>query len=607
MANEFKRLLPSQLGGATEKVKAKIIVTEGDVLKVLNQEDMPGINLETSFNPADDTKGAVMKATSEYIDTKVLIQNTLFTNALVETSEKQVTATGTIGNSTVTSVHGISASLGIVAEPFDKVNIHFAQKIETPVTEIEIRLFEGKAAGGRLIKKKRQVIPASTTVQALATINFDLAIDYSNDMWVQILANNPFAYKRVSPAVLRTAAAGYGTPYITTVNDLSGTAFGTAQGFIDISLEFNKLEYAIVATDEGKNVIMSPLTESIVTDITGDYTPANSYIDANGAVINSGNWRTTELIHDVAGLTLGYTGATNQSTAAVGMVGYKADNSVQVLIGNSDHSLEPIKVIVPADIVAIRACGYSATPPVVTLTGPKIIEKLLPTTKATEKIKIDKVWHCVGHSIWAQDGVLYSGTDTMAVGIQTLIKKIFKFNGYNKYCYSGRSLGATLPTGDTASITNYFNTWTDTSDGFWSIDTITNDFKRNIPIGTIDDYKNATGILTYYGALRAFNDKVQSLTPGAVIFCSNAFRRNNGGYTSTSTNTAGHTLLDYEIAIMTIAALNGWRYIDQFRQSEITDETLSITTGDGLHPNNFGYTLAVKQWIRNFWIYASER
>ena len=139
------------------------------------------------------------------------------------------------------------------------------------------------------------------------------------------------------------------------------------------------------------------------------------------------------------------------------------------------------------------------------------------------------------------------------------------------------------------------------------MDTITNDFKRNIPIGNTSDYENATGFATYYGALRAFRDKVIELSgDSAIVICSNALRRNHSNYTSTSKNTQNHTLVDYEKALITVAVLNNWYFVDQYRLSGITDDTIALTTLDGLHLNNFGYTLAVKPWIEQLNILAVQ-
>lgn len=211
----------------------------------------------------------------------------------------------------------------------------------------------------------------------------------------------------------------------------------------------------------------------------------------------------------------------------------------------------------------------------------------------------------VGHSIWWYDSrELAAGFlgGVTAVGYQSWLRRLFTFKSDSgtSLCVNGGSLGATSAT-DENSIMYLSSNWPAVSDAIWTLDTITNDFKRDIPIGTLSDYENNTGILTYYGALRAFKDKVAALSgEGAVVICSNALHRNNDGYTSTSENGNGDTLADFELALCNVAAMNGWHFVDQFRFSSVQDENLQATTIDGLHLNNYGYSLAVKPWIEEF-------
>ena len=143
------------------------------------------------------------------------------------------------------------------------------------------------------------------------------------------------------------------------------------------------------------------------------------------------------------------------------------------------------------------------------------------------------------------------------------------------------------------------NGWPSVQNAIWTIDFITNDFKRNVPLGTFADYKNATGPATFYGAVRQLYDKIKALSGSDVIIVfANALKRNNSDYTSTSKNTVGCTLADYELALLTCAAYNtNWYFVDQNRLSGITDENLPAVTADGLHLNNLGYTMAVQPWI----------
>ena len=244
-------------------------------------------------------------------------------------------------------------------------------------------------------------------------------------------------------------------------------------------------------------------------------------------------------------------------------------------------------------------------------------ESAVSVDPVVTKEKIGKNVVFLGHSIWRNDNfvVRYANSGSFvtpfsgsfkARGYQTLLQEVFDFDSVYSPGpdggYSGYSLGGTSNT-DSKSIAvvakNSGNGWPKVGNALWTIDFITNDFKRNIPIGTLADYKNATGPATFYGAIRQLYDKIVSLSGSDVIIVfANAIKRNNSGYTSTSKNTAGHTLADYELAMLTVAALNtNWHFVDQNRLSGITDENLPAVTADGLHLNNLGYTMAVQPWI----------
>lgn len=239
----------------------------------------------------------------------------------------------------------------------------------------------------------------------------------------------------------------------------------------------------------------------------------------------------------------------------------------------------------------------------------KMEEGIIEASK-TGKKTINKTVNFVGMSIWWYDNQTLAPSGfcggVTARGYQTLLQEYFSFSGVKNYCYSGCSLGGTSSSDASSIAIKMAPKWTGTDGDIWTLDTITNDFKRNIPIGTIDDYLNGTGATTFYGALRVFKNRVEALSgTNAIVICSNALKRNNSNYTSTSKNTAGHALLDYEYAMMNVAARNNWYFVDQYRCG-ITDETIALTTLDGLHLNNFGYTLAVKPWIEQFNIIANH-
>ncbi len=244
-------------------------------------------------------------------------------------------------------------------------------------------------------------------------------------------------------------------------------------------------------------------------------------------------------------------------------------------------------------------------------------EETIEPTTSSEKIQMKRNIVYLGHSIWRNDDYLitYKSSGTFVTpftgvfrgkGYQTLLGEVFDFpSTYSPGPdggYSGYSLGGTSAT-DSKSIAvvaeQAGNGWPSVQNAIWTIDFITNDFKRNIPLGTFNDYKNATGPATFYGAVRQLYEKIKKLSGNDVIIVfANALKRNNSGYTSTSKNTVNCSLADYELALLTCAAANSnWYFVDQNRLSGITDENLPAVTADGLHLNNLGYTMAVQPWI----------
>ena len=273
---------------------------------------------------------------------------------------------------------------------------------------------------------------------------------------------------------------------------------------------------------------------------------------------------------------------------------------------------------VPQDpIVASRQSGvttygcYSTTEPYIT--NPQVG---LTATKNSLKINFDISYNVtyflnadsvinknlvnVGMSIWWMDGEparaenTIDGEGTKVVGYQTLLQDIFNFESVTKYAYSGWSLGI----GDDANVSimnKVASSWAAQENAIWTLDTITNDHGRSVPLGTTADYDNNTGNGTFYGALRAFKDKVDSLSPNAIVICANSLYKRN-----TNANSLGLKIEDYGRAMCYAAAKNGWHFVDQYRYGGINEENEPYSLYDGLHPTNFGFRLAVKPWIEQF-------
>ena len=148
-------------------------------------------------------------------------------------------------------------------------------------------------------------------------------------------------------------------------------------------------------------------------------------------------------------------------------------------------------------------------------------------TAPSSKIKMKRGIVFLGHSIWRNDNYLvtYKSSGSFVTpftgvfrgrGYQTLLQEVFDFPSVASPGpdggYSGYSLGGTSET-DSKSIAvvagQANNGWPNVKDAIWTIDFITNDFKRNVPLGTFADYKNATGPATFYGAVRQLYDKIK--------------------------------------------------------------------------------------------------
>ena len=220
-----------------------------------------------------------------------------------------------------------------------------------------------------------------------------------------------------------------------------------------------------------------------------------------------------------------------------------------------------------------------------------LVSILILNCSEKNTVKIDKSWAAIGTSI--------TYNDEKMKGYQSNVMDAFIFKNYSNLGYSGYSLGKSSKD-DMSYILNPLKTKSWGKFDIYSLESITNDFKKNLPLGTESDFKDNTGVETYYGALRIFKDKINSLNPNAIIICANGITRNNDNYSSTSINKAGQTLIDYNEALENIAVKNNWIFIDQFRYSGITNNNLNLTTADGLHPNELGYALISDIWIKTF-------
>lgn len=162
------------------------------------------------------------------------------------------------------------------------------------------------------------------------------------------------------------------------------------------------------------------------------------------------------------------------------------------------------------------------------------------------------------------------------------------FASYRNLGVSGRPMADGTSAGVGTVTTALANSFT--ADAMVYIAAGTNDFKLDVPLGTIGPLAQTThDRATFYGAYRTTIDYLLAQNSGVQIILATPLQRNNAGYSTTTTNAAGHMLGDYRAAIFALADMYSLPAVDMYALSGISEKTLDLYTMDGLHPNEQGY------------------
>lgn len=195
-----------------------------------------------------------------------------------------------------------------------------------------------------------------------------------------------------------------------------------------------------------------------------------------------------------------------------------------------------------------------------------------------------------GDSITWQDGKAYGQGEhsgEIARGYQTIFNENVDLKSYNNQGKSGWSMAIVNGSG----IVNTIMAIADYTD--YELCTIacgTNDFKLNVPLGTLGVIGDTTfDDTTFYGAYRKAIEYVLTNSPTIRIVLMTPLQRDNAGYDVNYTNSAGCKLIDYVNAIKSIGEMYGLPVCDMYANSGFTKKTLATYTMDGLHPNDIGY------------------
>lgn len=182
-------------------------------------------------------------------------------------------------------------------------------------------------------------------------------------------------------------------------------------------------------------------------------------------------------------------------------------------------------------------------------------------------------------------------------GYQRVVMKAFTFSDYvnegvsgwtmKQYAQALQNGDKTLPASDIYTIAYGINDW-----------------GQSIPVGTIEDFKNNTGVNTFAGALRIIIDKIYDKNINAFIFIMTprkAYNFSNFLPANWYDSKNGIYLKEYTEVLIECANWYSLPVIDIFNKSQANDKTLvNLSIDSALHPNQKGYDLMAALIINAF-------
>jgi hypothetical protein len=320
------------------------------------------------------------------------------------------------------------------------------------------------------------------------------------------------------------------------------------------------------------------VSDSEITPIITD-----KYVNISGAALSGAAWSTLPYKKVNYGDIVTYIGGTDVGSGAVlAVAGYDENFVFVTAVIDSANTVSGVQAQIPLGVSYIRGSSIkqvdSADIPFKITVNAKVVNP------QSNIIDSQKSYCSIGTSITWQDSREYLSTGVQVKGYQTYLQEKILFSNFFNEGQSGKAL--TDVTGRDSIIDLTVDL--PVSD-IYTLEAVTNDFKLNVPIGSISNYTGNTGSSTYYGALRVMIDRFYQKNSQCQIALFSGIRRSNSGYTSTSVNTAGHTISDYNTAVEWVAKHEAIKFVDLFNESGITDRNLLEFTTDGLHPINSGY------------------
>lgn len=203
-------------------------------------------------------------------------------------------------------------------------------------------------------------------------------------------------------------------------------------------------------------------------------------------------------------------------------------------------------------------------------------------------------WHSLGTSItWYNNNV----SSAFTKGYQTRVMERITFTSFKNKGVNGGCMGGSGGLGDRAgSIVEAAD--------YVTIEHGVNDWGHSIPVGTLADFMNDTGVGTFYGAYRKVIDAIYNKKASAkIILCTPRKAYGFNGYLPSSWYEAkdGIYLKDYADAVIEIAKGLSVPVCDWFNESECNQYNLAANSIDtALHPNDDGYQKMANLLVNTF-------
>ena len=305
------------------------------------------------------------------------------------------------------------------------------------------------------------------------------------------------------------------------------------------------------------------------------------YLDVNGEEVYQANWGYTAKIQIDHSKPFEYSGISTASSSGYCHF-YDADgdliaNSGFRAVANVPTTVSTIPSNAKYVVFTLFKDDYSTF---------SLRYKLFDTASSIQSIWKGKNYISHGDSITYYDGHEYPGGG-ICKGYQSVMNDSIGFDTITNQGRSGYSMADR--TGHNGIVSTILAT-NHVSQDLCSIFAGTNDFKLDVPIGTIgvigDTELDRT---TFYGAYRTAIEHILTQKPSIRLVLFTPLQRNNDGYDVNTTNTAGHKLIDYVDAVKAVGKLYGLPVCDLYANSGFTQLTLSAYTIDGLHPNDAGH------------------